>query len=53
MRARESSCAFFDQLSGAAYLDKLHLAFDEVAPTPISLRTLLVARPHGPHVLDI
>ena len=30
------SCAFFEQLSAAPYADKLHLSFDEDAPTPIS-----------------
>jgi len=48
-----SSCAFFDQLSGATYSDKLHLSVEEVAPTPISLHTQLFVRPHSLHVLDI
>lgn len=33
---RKSSCAFFEQLSGASYADRLHLSFDEDAPTPLS-----------------
>lgn len=29
------SCAFFEQLSSASYADKLHLSYDEDAPTPV------------------
>lgn len=32
---KKLTCAFFEQLSGASYSDKLHLSFDEDAPTPI------------------
>jgi vanillate O-demethylase ferredoxin subunit len=33
---RRSSCAFLEELSGAAFADKLRLSFDEETPTPIS-----------------
>ena len=33
---KKSSCAFYAQLIVSAYADKLHLSFDEDAPTPIS-----------------
>jgi len=33
---RKSSCAFFEQLSRAPYAHRLHLSFDEDAPTPIN-----------------
>ena len=29
------SCAFFEQLSSASYADKLHLSYNEDAPTPV------------------
>jgi ferredoxin len=30
------SCTFFEQLSSASYADKLHLSYDEDAPTPVN-----------------